>query len=316
MKYSVAIDLGGTNIGAGIVSEAGELVHKTSVPVENREDINALLLEVAAAAKVAAAEAEMKLSDMAFLGVGVPGVCQSEKGPVIFAPNIHWKAIDAAAVLEKELNLPVILGNDADCAAIGEYRYGIGKKYNTMLMLTLGTGVGGAVIYDGKLFNGFGPFGGEFGHIPLVHGGVQCGCGKKGCFEAYASAVALKRQTREAAEKHPESLIWDMCKGDLSNIGGRTAFDAADMGDETGAAVVEQYISYLADGISGLINVFRPKAVILGGGVSNQGASLIDPLNVKVKQMCYASNGIEPPEVIKASLGNSAGIIGAGVLGF
>ncbi len=316
MRYSVAIDLGGTNIGAGIVSEVGELVHKVSVPVENRSNIDALLAEVAAAAKFAINEANMELSDMDFLGVGIPGVCRNEKGPVIFAPNIHWQEINAASILERELGLPVFLGNDADCAAIGEYRYGVGKQYKTMLMLTLGTGVGGAVIHNGKLFNGFGHFGGEFGHIPLVHGGVRCGCGKKGCFEAYVSAVALKRQTREAAENHQESLIWEMCKGDLSNIGGRTAFDAADMGDETGAAIVEQYISYLADGISGIVNIFRPDIVILGGGVSNQGASLIDPLNVRVSQMCYAYKGIAPPRVIKASLGNSAGIIGAGVLGF
>lgn len=316
MKFSVAIDLGGTNIGAGIVSESGELLHKLSVPVENRNDTNALLHEVAEAAKLAAAEAGRELAEAAFVGVGIPGVCKSEKGPVIFAPNIHWDEIDAAAVLEAELGIPVLLGNDADCAALGEHRFGEGKNYSSMLMLTLGTGVGGAIVKDGALFNGIGPFGGEFGHIPLVHGGELCGCGKRGCFEAYASAPALKRLTREAAQKNADSLIWEMCKGDLKNVGGRTAFDAADLGDATGAAVVEQYISYLADGISGLINIFRPEVVIIGGGVSNQGATLFDPLNEKVRALCYASSEIEVPKVIKASLGNAAGIIGAGVLGF
>lgn len=316
MLYSVAIDLGGTNIGAGVVDKNGELLTKVSVPVADSGNIEGLLHEVAEAARLAVSDIGMEISDMLFAGVGIPGVCRSEKGPVIFAPNIYWKEIDAAAALEKELGIQVLLGNDADCAALGEYRLGFGRQFKSMLMLTLGTGVGGAVIYDGELFSGLGPFGGEFGHIPIVHGGVQCGCGKRGCFEAYASAIALKRQTRELAAEHPESLIWEMCKGDLSNVGGRTAFDAADMGDETGAAVVEQYISYLADGISGLVNVLRPEVVILGGGVSNQGASLIDPLNEKVRSMCYASGGIEPPRVIKARLGNSAGIIGAGLLGF
>ena len=169
---------------------------------------------------------------------------------------------------------------------------------------------------DGKLFPGCNGFGGEFGHIPLVHGGVECNCGKHGCFEVYGSANALKRETREMAEQHPESVIWEMCEGDLDNIGGRTAFDAADKGDETGKAIVEQYISYLADGISGIVNVFRPEVVVLGGGVSNQGASLLDPLNEKVAKLCYANETIEAPKVIKASLGNSAGIIGAGMLGF
>ncbi|MBR2640262.1 MAG: ROK family protein, partial [Oscillospiraceae bacterium] len=177
-------------------------------------------------------------------------------------------------------------------------------------------GIGGGAVVDGKLFPGFSGFGGEYGHIPLVHNGVKCGCGKRGCFETYGSANALKRETREAAEQHPESLIWEMCEGNLDNIGGRTAFDAADQGDETGKAVVEQYISYLADGISGIINVFRPEVVVLGGGVSNQGASLLDPLNEKVRELCLAPETIEPPKVVKATLGNSAGIIGAGLLGF
>ena len=315
MVYSVAIDLGGTNIGAGVVSKDGELITKVSVPVADSSNIEGLLHEIAAAARLAVSDVGKEISDMLFMGVGIPGVCKSEKGPVFLAPNINWKEIDAVGFLEKELGIPVFLGNDADCAALGEYRRGFGNQFESMLMLTLGTGVGGAIVYKGKLFTGFGPYGGEFGHIPMVHGGVKCGCGKNGCFEAYASATALKRQTRELAAQHPESLIWEMCKGDLNNVGGRTAFDAADMGDATGAAVVEQYISYLADGISGLVNVLRPEVVILGGGVSNQGASLIDPLNEKVRSMCYANGGIEPPKVIKARLGNSAGIIGAGLLG-
>lgn len=316
MVYSAGIDLGGTNIGAGVVDKNGELITKVSVPVENSADTEGLLREVAAAARLAVADAGMEISDMSFMGVGVPGVCKGEKGPVFLAPNINWRELNAVDFLEGELGLPVFLGNDADCAALGEYRRGFGGQFRSMLMLTLGTGVGGAAVYDGKLFSGLGPFGGEFGHIPMVHGGVKCGCGKRGCFEAYASATALKRQTRELAMEHPESLIWEMCKGDLDNVGGRTAFDAADLGDETGRAVVEQYISYLADGISGLVNILRPEVVILGGGVSNQGASLIDPLNEKIRSLCYASGSVEPPRVIKARLGGSAGIIGAGLLGF
>lgn len=316
MKYSVAVDLGGTNIASGIVSEEGELVYKASVPVENNSDIGALLLQVSNAIKQTAEDSGIPKEAIAFVGIGIPGICKSEKGPVIFAPNIFWKDVDVVSAIEKEVSLPVILGNDADCAAIGEYRLGIGKDYRSMLMLTLGTGVGGAIIYDGKLGTGFGNFGGEFGHIPLVSGGVPCNCGKRGCFEVYCSAVALKRQTREAALLNKDSIIWEMCEGDLDNVGGRTPFDAAEKGDATAIKVVDQYITYLADGISGLINIFRPEAVVLGGGVSNQGASLIDPLNEKVSKMCYSSPEIEPPKVYKAALGNKAGIIGAGLLGF
>lgn len=316
MKYSAAIDLGGTNIGIGIVSEIGELVYKISVPVENNQDPTALLTQMAEGTKQCISECEISPEDITAVGIGIPGVCKSNKGPVILAPNINWHNVDAVPFLEEKIGLPVFLGNDADCAALGEYHVGSGKQFESLIMITLGTGVGGGVVIGGKLFSGCGNFGGEFGHFPIVHGGVKCGCGKHGCFEAYGSANALKRQTREAVSLHPESLMWEMCGGDLSKIGGRTAFDAADLGDETGKAVVEQYINYLADGISGIINIFRPEAVILGGGVSNQGASLLDPLNEKVSELCYASETLTAPKVIKASLGNSAGIIGAGLLCF
>ena len=316
MKYSAAIDLGGTNIGIGIVSEEGELVFKTSVPVEDNKNPEALLTQMAEGTKQCIADSGREISDIEFVGIGIPGLIKGPKGPVILAANINWHNVDAVGFLEEKIGLPVVLGNDADCAAMGEYYAGSGKQFQSLIMITLGTGVGGGAVIDGKLFPGCNGFGGEYGHIPLVHNGVPCGCGKRGCFEVYGSANALKRQTREWAEEHPESLIWEMCGGDLDNISGRTAFDAAEQGDETGKAIVEQYISYLADGISGIVNIFRPEVVILGGGVSNQGASLIDPLNEKFAELCVASDVIEAPKILKASLGNSAGIIGAGLLGF
>ncbi len=316
MKYSAAIDLGGTNIGIGIVSEEGELVFKTSVPVEDNKNPEALLTQMAEGTKKCIEDCGIEKENIVFVGIGVPGLIKGPKGPVILAANINWHNVDAVSFLEEKIGLPVFLGNDADCAAMGEYHSGSGKQYQSLIMITLGTGIGGGAVYNGKLFPGFSGFGGEYGHIPLVHNGVQCGCGKKGCFEIYGSANALKRETREAAEQHPESLIWELCEGNLDNIGGRTAFDAADQGDETGKAVVEQYINYLADGLSGIVNVFRPEVVVLGGGVSNQGASLLDPLNEKVRELCLAPETIEPPKVVKATLGNSAGIIGAGLLGF
>ena len=316
MKYSAAIDLGGTNIGIGIVSEEGKLVFKTSVPVEDNKNPVALLTQMAEGTKQCIDECGIEKESIVSVGIGIPGLIKGPKGPVILAANINWHNVDAVSFLEEKIGLPVFLGNDADCAAMGEYYAGSGKQYRSLIMITLGTGIGGGAVADGKLFPGFNGFGGEYGHIPLVHNGVQCACGKKGCFEVYGSANALKRETREAAEQHPESLIWEICEGDLDNIGGRTAFDAADQGDETAKAVVEQYIDYLADGISGIINMYRPEVIILGGGVSNQGASLLDPLNEKVAKLCVASETIEAPKVVKASLGNSAGIIGAGLLGF
>ena len=315
MRYSVAVDLGGTNLAIGIVSEEAELFYKTSVPIADSNNVEVLASQMAEGIKGAIADSGIEPSSLAFVGIGIPGISRTQKGPVIFAPNIHWREVDIARFLGKEIDLPIYLGNDADCALLGEYVAGIGKNYHRSLMLTLGTGVGGSILIDGKPMD-FGPHGGEFGHIPLVHGGVLCGCGKKGCFEAYCSAVALKRETRDAAAAHPESLIWELCEGDLQKVGGRTPFDTAEAGDETAIAVVSQYIRYLADGISGLINIFRPDVVFLGGGVSNQGDSLLIPLDEEVQKLCYSSFSVEPPHVIRASLGNKAGIIGAGLLGF
>ena len=309
----IGIDLGGTNIAGGLVSDSGELIYKTSIPTvtDSEENLLSAIAKVVNEIKNHANGAEIT-----GVGIGVPGLIKGPKGPVILAANINWHNVDAVSFLEEKIGLPVYLGNDADCAAMGEYHSGSGKQYQSLIMITLGTGIGGGAVYNGKLFPGFNGFGGEYGHIPLVHNGVQCACGKKGCFEVYGSANALKRETREMAEQNPDSIIWEMCEGDLDNIGGRTAFDAADRGDETGKAIVEQYINYLADGISGIVNMFRPEVIVLGGGVSNQGASLLDPLNEKVAALCVASDTIEPPKVVKATLGNSAGIIGAGLLGF
>lgn len=314
MKYSVAVDLGGTNIGAGVVRENGRLISKVSVPIAAGSDPDGLIRQIGDTARAAIFEARMEPQEILFAGVGIPGVCKSRKGPVILAPNIGWKNIDCVPALEAFLGMPVYLENDADCAALGEAKAGAGIKYDSLVMLTIGTGIGGGVILNRKLFAA--PLGGEYGHITLVHGGLPCSCGKRGCFECYASANALKRETRQAAEAHPESLIWKLCEGDLSKVGGRTAFDAAEQGDETGQAVVEQYLDYLADGISGFVNIFRPQAVVIGGGVSNQGDSLLIPLEKKVAALCYAAGDIPTPKVIRAFLGNDAGIIGAGMLGF
>ncbi len=314
MRYSVAVDLGGTNIGAGVVRKDGRLISKVSAPIPGGSGPEALIRQIGDAARAAIFEAHMEPQEIAFAGIGIPGVCKSARGPVIFAPNIAWKNIDCVPTLEAYLGMRVYLGNDADCAALGEAKAGAGAKYDNLLMLTVGTGIGGGVILGGKLFEA--PLGGEYGHVTLVHGGLPCGCGKRGCFECYASANALKRETRRAAEAHPESLIWKLCGGDLSKVGGRTPFDAAEQGDETGKAVVEQYLDYLADGISGLVNIFRPQAVVVGGGVSNQGDSLLIPLEKKVAALCYASGDIPTPRIIRAFLGNDAGVIGAGMLGF
>lgn len=182
-------------------------------------------------------------------------------------------------------------------------------------MLTLGTAVGAAIIVDGGLFKGFGPYGGELGHIPLFHGGFPCSCGVRGCFEQYGSAEALKRLTIEAMRNNRSSYLWKLCSEDLSNIGTSDLFTAVELGDETARAALNEFVTYLCEGIAGLVNIFRPEAVILGGGLANAGEPLFDRVNRILSNLTYASEYIPAPPVIKAELGTYAGALGAAGLG-
>ena len=213
--------------------------------------------------------------------------------------------------LEKLTGLPVKIANDANVAALGEPKFGCGKEYNNTVMLTLGTGVGGGIVIDGKLFEGNRSAGAELGHCVIVAGGEQCTCGRKGCLEAYASATAIIRDTKRAMEANPNSKMWEI--GALDKVTGKTAFDYKDV-DEYAKAVVDGYIANLACGITNFANIFRPEVVILGGGVCAQGDELVKPLQVQLNKELFAGElGPQVPIVI-AQLGNSAGLLGGAAL--
>lgn len=313
-QYTLGIDLGGTNTVAGIVTSDGTLLVSISIPTR-QTDSDSVLNGIVAASKQAMQTAGVHKQDLSAVSVGVPGLIASRNGPVVFAPNVGWKNTDPIPFLKKIFGVPVILGNDGACAALGEAIAGSGRKYRNIVMLTLGTAVGGGVVFDGKLFQGFGAFGGELGHIPLKRrGAAPCSCGRHGCFQQYASGFALTWQTQKIAQAHHESLIWELCDHDLEKIDGRTAFLAATQGDPMGRGIVERYIEDLSEGISGLVNIFRPDAFVIGGGVSKEGDALFNPLNKKVFDLCYASEIIGAPPVIPAVLGDLAGVTGAGLL--
>ena len=218
-------------------------------------------------------------------------------------------------MFHRRWNVPVYLGNDADCAALGEY-YHYGERLESLILVTLGTGIGTGIIMDGKIQAGFNGFGGEGGHIVIVHGGEQCTCGRKGCWERYASASALVRQTRAAMEAHPNSAMWQMTGGDLEQVDGRTAFAAMRAGDAVAKAVVDQYLDYLAEGLANFINIFQPEVIALGGGVSHErDEDLLVPLQSMVLDMCFGQEAQRHTKLVKAKLGNDAGIIGAALLG-
>lgn len=313
MKYRIGIDLGGTNIKAGIVDESNQIVAYDTRPTQPEKPFETVVAAIADSAKAAAKQMGIDIADSPCVGIGTPGSVQKATGRVLRAGNLNWYDVPLRDELQKYMPVPVYVGNDADCAAAGEMLAGAAQKWSNVLLFTLGTGVGSGIIIDRKIYSGADGLGAELGHIPLVFGGVRCTCGIDGCFESYASVTGLIRQTREAMEAHPESLL-NKVATERGTVNGRTAFDCDREGDETAHAVVEQYISYVANGIGGCINIFRPEIVLLGGGVSNEGSFLLDRLNERLPKYVFGSayNGV--PEIIQATLGNGAGAIGAAYL--
>lgn len=313
MAYRIGIDLGGTAIKAGVVDEDYHVVYQHSRPTG--EGFQRVVADMAAAAEAVAAMAGLTVGAFPCVGVGTPSCINPNTGRLVFSNNTNWRDVPLREELEKHLPVPVYIGNDANCAIIGEALAGAARGRENILMLTLGTGVGGGLILGGKLFCGGDGMGAELGHTPLVSGGEPCTCGIDGCLEAYASVTALIRQTREAMDRTPDSLMHAYAREQEGGaVTGKTAFESAKQGDAAARAVVDRYIEYLANGIGGLVNVFRPEVVLIGGGLSAQGDYLLGPLNEKVKRYVFASDIIGAPPIVRATLGNAAGTIGAAYL--
>lgn len=311
MNYYAGIDLGGTNIKCGIVDEEGKIIIQESVPTHSErgfsyvaETMAGLVIKLARANKI----------DVKAVGVGSPGMIDGERGVVVYSNNLAWQKAPLAAELKNRLQIPVRITNDANAAAYGEYACGAGKQYNSIVLLTLGTGVGSGIVIDGKLFEGNRGVGAELGHETIRFGGEKCSCGRRGCLEAYASATALIRQTKRAMEKDRQSKLWELCGSDINNVNGKTAFDGLRSGDVTAKKVVNAYIRYLAEGIANIVNAFRPEAILLGGGISREGEILIELLKRKVQNLAFGKFIYSPVELLVAAMGNLAGIVGAALL--
>jgi len=311
MRY-IGIDVGGTNLKAGLVDENGTIlaVEKTPLGVFPGPEGFAKILADLAEAVIRKGGAAIE--EVEYVGIGIPGAVSG--GEVLYTANIPMKNVPLEKLFRQHLDIPVLLGNDADCAAVGEWACGVGKGTRNFLVVTLGTGVGGGMILNGKLHTGVGA-GGEVGHIVIVTDGAPCNCGRKGCWEAYASATGLIRMTREVIEQHPESALHAIA-AENGGVEGRTAFQAAETGDETALALCRTYVKYLASGLVNLINILHPEAVALGGGVSAASdALLLDPVREIVAKECYARHTDQIPRIVRAEMGNDAGIIGAAMLG-
>ncbi|MEG2931214.1 MAG: ROK family protein [Ruthenibacterium sp.] len=315
MKYYLGIDLGGTNIATGVIDEKFQFVASHNVATLGARQFDVVVRDMAEAAREVLKKAGLSEKDIEYVGIGAPSTIEPETQHLVFANNLGWKNVDLAGEFQKNWDIPVRVANDADCAALGESLAGAAKGFRNVLMLTLGTGVGGSFIMEQKIFLGGNGYGCEPGHSTLVYNGFPCTCGRRGCLEAYASVTALIRETLEMVAAYPNSLMREMCNYDMRKVSGRTAFDAAKKGDEAALRVVENYVGYLAAGIGSLVTSFRPAVVILGGGLSNEGEYLLEPVRRLVRETVYAADLMEPPAILKAALGNDAGIIGAALLG-
>lgn len=313
--YYVGIDLGGTNIAVGVVNDKFEIVGKANRKTRTERPTEAILEDMAGATRDAVANAGLTMEDVAWVGVGAPGTINVATGYIEYSNNIHFEHVPLKSTMEEKLGKPCFINNDANVAAYGEFLAGSGKGTENFVAVTLGTGVGGGVIIDGKIYSGCNFAGAELGHTAIVVGGEQCTCGRKGCWEAYASATALIRQTKAAMEADNDSYMWKLCSGSINNASGRTAFDAMRAGDKTGKAVVDTYISYIAEGITNMVNIFQPEKLCVGGGICNEGETLMKPLREYVARERYSKYSEKQTEICRATLGNDAGIIGAAMLG-
>ena len=318
--YTIGVDLGGTNIAIGIVNEKYEIVRKGSVPTKPERGADPIIADMAALCRKLIAEEGLTLADIESVGVATPGTANNVTGVVEYANNIPFLQYPLADRLSAQLDgKKVYIENDANAAAKAEAIAGVAAGAPISVMITLGTGVGGGIIIDGKVYTGFNFAGAELGHVVIQKDGRQCSCGRKGCWEAYSSATGLVNITKdyivEARAAGKKTIMDDMIGGDLSKVSARTAFNAMKQGDEVGAAVVDEYISYLSCGIVNMINIFQPNELSIGGGVCNEGDYLMKPLLEKVWGETYTREGTPRTQILIAKLGNDAGIIGAAVLG-
>ena len=308
-KFYVGVDIGGTNIKLGVIDSAGNIIKKSKFSIEDDTTFSVVIAKIIDNIKEIISDIPTEL--VGGIGLGIPGLIDTKNGLVVCSGNLNWTNEDVLTPLKNAFSYPIKIANDANVAALGEAKFGVGKAYSTSVFITLGTGVGSGIIIDGKIYDGNLGAGAELGHMVIEANGRPCTCGGWGCFEAYASATSLKEQTRLAMLENDDSLMWEI--GGVENISGKTAFLYSDK-DESAKKVVDQYIDYLSVGIVNVANIFRPQAIILGGGVSYEGDKLLKPLNGKLSKRIFAGDLGPKVEILLATLRNDAGFMGAAAL--
>ena len=312
--FTIGIDLGGTNIVAGLVDENCKIVTTATVKTNLPREAEAIIDDMVMLCHKVVEQQGISFADVEYVGVGCPGTCNVETGEVEYANNLGFSHLPLGTMMQEKLNKPVYIDNDANAAALGEAMAGATRDAQKSVCITLGTGVGSGIVLDGKIYGGSNYAGGELGHTVIAMDGEPCTCGRRGCWECYSSATALMRQTRAAMEQNPDSLMWQLCDGDIAKVDGRNPFEAAKQRDAAGQAVVDRYVQYLACGLVNVSNIFQPDVVCVGGGVCRQGENLLGPVRKLIEQDRYSKFCAKQTKLCVAELGNDAGIVGAACL--
>lgn len=311
--YQIGVDLGGTTIKAGIVNDDGKILLEKYTDTNATRDNVEIMGSVRDLINSLLDELNIDKKDIKRVGIGTPGTIDFENGIVMSAFNLGFENFKMRDILSEMVELPVFVENDANCAAYGEFYVGAAKECKSACMLTIGTGLGGGLILEGKAVSGSYNSGGEIGHMVLSVGGRPCTCGRQGCFEAYCSATALIKQSRIMANDNHESLLYKLVDGNIDNITPITLFQAKDAGDREATKVFDEFCLYLAEGITNIINMVEPEKIVIGGGVSKQGENLLKYVRPLVEERCFGKKC--KTEIVTAELLNQAGIIGASFLG-
>ena len=303
MAYYIGVDIGGTNLKAGVVDGQGQIISESSVPTGADRPQDVVLSDILGAVMTSIAGANISVKDVRAVGMGSPGMIDCDKGIVIYNNNLGWNDFHIGEKMSAALGIPARLENDADAAALGEVVAGCAKGAKSAMIITLGTGVGSGYVIDEKIFRGC-----EFGHMVIAYGGRKCTCGRHGCFEAYCSATGLINMTKEAIAEHPMSTLAEIAR-DEGVVSGHTVFAASEQGDAVASHIIDEYTDYLACGLANLINGLQPEVIGVGGGIGKQGERLLVPLREKVE--CEIYKGLPMPRIVSCTLGYKAGLIGA-----
>ena len=310
MKKYIGIDIGGMSIKGIIIDSEGEVYCQGNIVTGWQNGGGAMCRNIKELTEDMLERGKIDRKEIVGVGVGCPGMIDSKNGVVIFAGNLNLRNYPLADMLHTILGFPIKVTNDANAAALGEATFGAGKNYSDSILITLGTGVGGGIIINGELFEGFNSAGAELGHMVIEANGNRCTCGRRGCFEAYSSASALIKKTREVMEDNPDSEMWRSYN--LDTVNGKTAFEYPE--DHAAKGVIDWYLKYLACGITNLANIFRPQVIMLGGGVSEEGERLTKPLQQRGGAQIFGGAEFSPVQIVKATLGSRAGAFGAATL--